>query len=263
MVKFERGDKVVFEKDGKEISGVIHAVGNYLAGVEAGVAYHAVEVEKLSHATPARIAGFKEGDKARVTVDAVGFKAGTIITLFRDDGSSNPLWEGPNEQYRNIYDDVRGRLEGAFLSLYLVDKLTAGPKDGVLWTDAPEGATHYSLSTDHAEKWHKLEDGEWYYHIRYCDKWQHYYDEEYAYVETQVAIPVVAAVEPVVEAPVKWEKGDVIESVTDVTHDISKGHYYILTEDVTSNEQVKFLDDGQYPRHRVARNYKLVLKRNK
>lgn len=59
MSEFKRGDKVVFEKDGKELIGVIHAVGNTLAGVEVGVAYLALAIEKLTIATPARIAGFE------------------------------------------------------------------------------------------------------------------------------------------------------------------------------------------------------------
>lgn len=45
MSEFKRGDKVVFEKDGKELIGVIHAVGNMLAGVEVGIAYHALAIE--------------------------------------------------------------------------------------------------------------------------------------------------------------------------------------------------------------------------
>lgn len=262
MSKFNLDSKVVFVKDGKDVVGVVGIVGHSVVGVYVDGVYEVVETEDLDLATPARLAGFKVGDKGRIIKEDDGFEVGTIVTLFRDDGTVSPLWEGPNDRYHNVYDDVRGRLEGAFTAISFVEKATEGPTKGVLWTDAPEGATHYSLSSDHAEKWHKLEDGDWFFYVSHSCKWHVYFEDEYACVESQVAIPggkVVVAV----EAPVKWEKGDVIESITDVTHDISKGHYYILTEDVTSNEQVKFLDDGQYPRHRAARNYKLVLKRNK
>lgn len=269
MSEFKRGDKVAFNKDGKELIGVIHAVGNYLAGVEVGIAYHAVSIDDLTRVTPAQAAGFKVGDKARVTVESAGFEVGTIVTLYRDDGSHNPLWEGPNDRYRNVYDDVRGRLEGAFISLHFVEKLN-GPKKGVLWTDAPEGATHYSLSSDHGSKWHKLEDGEWFYHVNGYrhNTWQRYIDEDFAYVATQVAIPVEPAVE-VVAAPAvpaldfsKWEKGDVVRATSDDSLDISVGHFYILTED-ESRGWLKFRDDDNYPRTRHIENYELVLKRSK
>lgn len=269
MSKFQRGDKVAFNKDGKQHIGVIHAVGNYLAGVEVGVAYHAVSIDDLTRVTPAQAAGFKVGDKARVTVESAGFEVGAIVTLYRDDGSHNPLWEGPNDRYRNVYDDVRGRLEGAFISLHFVEKLN-GPKKGVLWADAPEGATHYSLSDDHGSKWHKLEDGEWFYYVNgYRHTWHRYFDEDYAYVETQVAIPVepvVAVVKaPAVPAPVsfKWEKGDVVRATSDDSVDITVGHFYILTEDASRGGWLKFRDDADYPRTRHIENYELVLKRNK
>lgn len=266
MSEFKRGDKVVFEKDGKELIGVIHAVGNTLAGVEVGDAYLALEIAKLTIATPARIAGFKVDDKARVLEDAVGFTAGTIVTLYLDDNTSRPLWEGPNHRYRNVYDRVRGRQQGAYLSLEGVEKLPEGPKKGVLWTDAPEGATHYSLSSDHAEKWHKLEDGDWFFYVSHSCKWQNYFDVDYAYVESQVAIPGVKVVVAPTPAPAldfsKWEKGDVVRATSDDSYDISVGHFYILTED-ESRGWLKFRDDDNYPRTRHIENYELVLKRNK
>lgn len=269
MSEFKRGDKVVFKKDGKELIGVIHAVGNSLAGVEVGAAYLALAIEKLTIATPARIAGFKVGDKARVLEDAVGFTAGTIVTLYLDDNTSRPLWEGPNHRYRNVYDRVRGRQQGAYLSLEGVEKLPEGPKKGVLWTDAPEGATHYSLFELHGEKWHKLEGTTWSYNRG--GRWHTYTNASYAYVESQVAIPgVKVVVAPVVVAPTpapaldfsKWEKGDVVRATSDDSYDISVGHFYILTED-ESRGWLKFRDDDNYPRTRHIENYELVLKRSK
>lgn len=270
MSEFKRGDKVVFEKDGKELIGVIHAVGNSLAGVEVGVAYLALAIEKLTIATPARIAGFKVGDKARVLEDAVGFTAGTIVTLYLDDNTSRPLWEGPNHCYRNVYDRVRGRQQGAYLSLEGVEKLPEGPKEGVLWADAPEGATHYSLFELHGEKWHKLEGTTWSYNRG--GRWHTYTNASYAYVESQVAIPGVKVVSaPVVVAPApapaldfsKWEKGDVVRSTSDDGLDITVGHFYILTEDASRSGWLKFRDDDNYPRTRHIENYELVLKRSK
>ena len=267
MSKFERGDKVAFNKEGKQHIGVIHAVGNYLAGVEVGVAYHAVSIDDLTRVTPAQAAGFKVGDKARVTVESAGFEVGAIVTLYRDDGSHNPLWEGPNDRYRNIYDDIRGRLEGAYLSLEGVEKLPEGPKKGVLWTDAPEGATHYSLFELHGEKWHKLEGTTWSYNRG--GRWHTYTNASYAYVDSQVAIPGVKVVSaPVVSAPApaldfsKWEKGDVVRATSDDSLDISVGHFYILTEDA-SRGWLKFRDDAAIPRTRHIENYELVLKRSK
>lgn len=265
MSKFERGDKVAFNKEGKQHIGVIHAVGNYLAGVEVGIAYHAVSIDDLTRVTPAQAAGFKVGDKARVTVESAGFEVGAIVTLYRDDGSHNPLWEGPNDRYRNVYDDVRGRLEGAFISLHFVEKLN-GPKKGVLWADAPVGATHYSLFELHGEKWHKLEGTTWSYSRG--GNWYAYSAASYAYVETQVAIPVEPVVEVVV-APAatpdfsKWEKGDVVRATSDDSLDITVGHFYILTEDVSRGGWLKFRDDDNYPRTRHIENYELVLKRSK
>lgn len=152
MSEFKRGDKVVFEKDGKELIGVIHAVGNTLAGVEVGDAYLALEIAKLTIATPAR------------------------------------------------------------------------------------------------------------------DTWQNYFDVDYAYVESQVAIPGVKVVVAPTPAPAldfsKWEKGDVVRATSDDSYDISVGHFYILTED-ESRGWLKFRDDDNYPRTRHIENYELVLKRNK
>lgn len=272
MSKFNLDSKVVFVKDGKDVVGVVGIVGHSVVGVYVDGVYEVVATEDLVLATPARLAGFKVGDKGRITEAGDGFKVGTIVTLFRDDGTVSPLWEGPNDRYLNVYDDVRGRLEGAFTAISFVEKVVEeGPTKGVLWTDAPEGATHYSLSSDHAEKWHKREDGDWFFYVSHSCKWHVYFEDEYAYVESQVAIPgVKVVVAPVVVAPTpapaldfsKWEKGDVVRATSDDSYDISVGHFYILTED-ESRGWLKFRDDDNYPRTRHIENYELVLKRNK
>lgn len=48
-----------------------------------------------------------------------------------------------------------------------------------LFDAAPEGTTHYSLCRFHTFKWHKLENGMWYYHAD-CDGWCRYGDQDKA-----------------------------------------------------------------------------------
>lgn len=264
MSTFKLNSKVVFVKDGKDLVGLIGIVGHSVMGVYVDNACHVVKTKDLEHVTPARIAGFKVGDKARVVCDSVGFTKGQIVTLHTDDGTDRPLWEGENTHYQNVHDPIRGRQPGAFLSLALAEKVPTGPKKGVLWTDAPNGATHYSLADDHAEKWHKLEGGEWFFYVDYASTWQWYFDEDFACVTTQVEIPIskpVAAL-PVVKAPEKWEKGDVIEALNDESFDITEGSFYILTSD-RSGDTIQFRDDSGHPRHRTTENFRLIVKRNK
>lgn len=58
----------------------------------------------------------------------------------------------------------------------------------------PEGATHYSTKEDHFSKFHKLEDGDWYYYIKEIG-WEPYDRAEFASVEYQLKINYDYAVE--------------------------------------------------------------------
>lgn len=65
--------------------------------------------------TPCQKLGYKVGDKFQVLRDLItGFKEGATVTLFKDDGSDNPLFSG--ECYCNCADGA----PGAYIDLHFV-----------------------------------------------------------------------------------------------------------------------------------------------
>ena len=171
-----------------------------------------------------------------------------------------------------------------------------GPKDGVFWADAPEGATHYSLFKDHGEKWHKLECGQWSYY-RGNGHWTAYSSSSQAYTASQVAIPEKSSQELANEAfeaytaaqanvrvslttaeealqtmkdlgfvirdgelfelPKPWKKGDVVRSLLGVSG-IRRGGLYVLIAD-PDGDTIEFRDDNGEHRFRHEANYELAL----
>lgn len=105
--------------------------------------------------TPAQEAGVV-GKECVITGEASHrFKIGEVVTLKSDDNSHMPLFENAEGKCWYVHlDQVKL-------------KETAGPKDGVLWADAPEGATHYCMNDDYGYKWHKVdEQNVFFYHER-------------------------------------------------------------------------------------------------
>lgn len=104
--------------------------------------------------SPAQKAGVVVGQEYVVTGKATHrFNIGEVVTLKRDDNSRMPLFE--NAEGKSWYVSLD----------QIVPKAEAGPKAGVLWSDAPEGATHYCMNDDYYYKWHKVDgDTVAYYH---------------------------------------------------------------------------------------------------
>lgn len=95
--------------------------------------------------TPAQKAGVVVGQEYVVTAGGTHrFTVGETVTLKRDDTSSMPLFE--NADGTSWYVPLHA----------IAPRPETGPKAGVLWGDAPEGATHYAMNTDYGYKWHKV-----------------------------------------------------------------------------------------------------------
>lgn len=74
--------------------------------------------------------GYKVGDKFRVTslAEVEGFTPGQTVTLYKDDGTYMPLFEGVNTRFSNceVWDESTHLIiekEGAYLSLDYVELL--------------------------------------------------------------------------------------------------------------------------------------------
>lgn len=83
------------------------------------------------------------------------FNIGQIVSLERDDGSFSPLFTDGKDSWYVRLDCVE-----------LVKPQSKGPKSNpnIKWSDAPEGATHYSGYEGHTNRWHKLDEkGNWYF----------------------------------------------------------------------------------------------------
>lgn len=133
--------------------------------------------------TPSEAIGLKEGEEVVVKdqfKSSYGFRG--RVFLLTDDGTRIP-------RFRDQYGFEH------YVSLENITKAPTGPAPGVLWSQAPVGATHYSTYQDHGSKWHKLdENGNWHYANNDRDStttFHPYTDAEYAKVPTQVAIPGV------------------------------------------------------------------------
>lgn len=191
MAQFKVGDKVNYTlRSGacSPMSGTVTIVGQTLLGVtrDGNGQYDAVLQILAQHQvkakTPAEEMGLKVGDEVEVTEfkEMRGLRG--RVFLKRDDRSRSPL-----------FVDEHGYTH--YVTLSDIRKLPDGPKAGVKWTDAPVGATHYSLNTTHSSKWHKLdEEGKWSYanndHVRTTSFFK-YADQQYARPESLVAIPGV------------------------------------------------------------------------
>lgn len=131
--------------------------------------------------TPSQAMDLKVGDEVVVKAEAkssYGFRGRVFLHI--DDATRIP-------RFRDQYGYEH------YVSLENITKAPAGPAPGVLWSQAPVGATHYSTHRDHGSKWHKLdENGNWHYANNDRDStttFHPYSDAEYAKVPTQVAIP--------------------------------------------------------------------------
>lgn len=73
--------------------------------------------------TPCEEMDYKVGDEFIIQKDACGFVKGQAVKLYMDDGSSVPLFQGPN----NLYNLCDGQ-EGAYLDLDSVTKVVKEEK---------------------------------------------------------------------------------------------------------------------------------------
>lgn len=195
MTQYEIGDKVQYTLNGSSLrhTGTVKAVVDRLLGVERDAPtyiYDAVEKVKASPLnrlnTHAQRAGLKVGDTVEVLdQEYVAYFGTSHVTLLKDDGSEMPKF-GIRSRHGIITKSLWIRLQD-------VRKVEEGPKAGVKWSDAPVGATHYSLRSEHGSKWHKLdENGDWHFAISDYDKstrYIKYMDHKVVYPETMVAIP--------------------------------------------------------------------------
>lgn len=101
----------------------------------------------LETRTPSQIAGLKVGDEVTITHASVRGLRGRVF-LHQDDGTRIPRFrdEFGNTHYVFLLDVTKA------------PAVPAGPRAGVAWTDAPRGATHYSLDSSYIEAWHKQND---------------------------------------------------------------------------------------------------------
>lgn len=104
--------------------------------------------------SPAQKAGVVVGQEYVVTAGGTHrFSIGEVVTLKRDDRSTMPLFE--NAEGKSWYVSLHS----------IAPRPETGPKAGVLWGDAPEGATHYAMNTDYGYKWHKVSGNDvFFYH---------------------------------------------------------------------------------------------------
>lgn len=164
--------------------------------------------------TPAQKMDLTVGDEVTVA-NALARNLRGRIFFHYDDRTSIPRFrdEFGNQHYVHLED---------------VTKVPKGPKAGVLWSEAPHGATHYSMHENHSMKWHKLDIyGNWHYLNEY-GRAIAYTTQDYAFPATQVAIPgVVVDVDPLMvvlyevkslEARIKPK----VESVETLTRDIER-----------------------------------------
>jgi hypothetical protein len=138
--------------------------------------------------TPAQKLGLKIGDV--VTVNSRDnlrhdFNLGAVAFFDRDDGTRQPRFIQNGETQ---YLDLRDITVGVHVAPRVEVVVEAGPVAGVKWSDAPAGATHYSMYTPHRNKWHRLLDGQWSY---FEDGKFNNYSEYGAKPATQKAIPGV------------------------------------------------------------------------
>lgn len=182
---FQVGTTAVFVFDDKSVSPMFEqgTLTQYLDLSEITTAVKSETVAPRAPVTPSQAMDLKVGDEV-VVKDAFkssyGFRGRVFLHI--DDATRIP-------RFRDQYGFEH------YVSLENITKAPAGPAPGVLWSQAPVGATHYSTNSDHGSKWHKLdENGNWHYASNDRDSTTNfltYADVEYAKVPTQVAIPGV------------------------------------------------------------------------
>lgn len=219
MTEFKSGDKVTYKLHRDSfgtLSGTVEQVGYSLLGVrrDGNGQYEAVEKSNArlqgKSQTPAEAMGLKVGDEVEVIESkAVRGLRGRVF-LFQDDRTNAPR-----------FIDEHGHKH--FVTLCDVRAMPQGPKEGVLWKDAPIGATHYSMSENHSNKWHKLDKaGKWSYassDLNRSTRFVEYIVQQYARPERMVAIPgVVVEVNPynVTLQEVKELEAQVREKLTQI-----------------------------------------------
>lgn len=181
---FNVGEEATFERDDHSDSPLFKQDGQtqYLDLSEITIGR-----KPQDNRTPAEKMGLAVGDEVTIKNASSRNLRGRIFFHY-DDSTRIPRFrdEFGNQHYVHLED---------------VTKAPQGPKVGVLWSQAPLGATHYSLSEEHSMKWHKLDTaGNWHY-INEYGRAIAYSEEGYARVATQVAIPgIVVAVNPMAAA---------------------------------------------------------------
>jgi len=176
---FRVGEEAVFKRDDRSSSPLFEQYGEtqYLDLTEITIG------RKPDTRTPAEKAGLKVGDTVKLLdQEFITYFGSEYIKFKLDDGSTTPRFgEGAKSLWLKLSD---------------VQKVPEGPKAGVKWTDAPVGATHYSMNEQHASNWHKQDEaGNWFYFNG--GRFTPYREQRYATAETQVAIPgVVVDVNP-------------------------------------------------------------------
>lgn len=74
--------------------------------------------------TPCEELGYKVGDEFIIQEDSCGFVKGQTVKLYKDDGTTCPLFEGSNSKY-----ELCGDHEGAYFDLDCVVKLVKEEKE--------------------------------------------------------------------------------------------------------------------------------------
>jgi hypothetical protein len=118
-----------------------------------------VGVKKL---TPCQQLGYKVGDKFEILKTGWGFTKGQIVTLYEDNESICPLFEGENSEYSFHFNKVL--VHGAYLSLSSVKPITPPKKMLTIVRGIPGSgkSTLASLITPHhfeADQFFVGEDG--------------------------------------------------------------------------------------------------------
>lgn len=192
MSKFTKGQRILFiTKDGHRRFATIDAVGATMLGVFVDIMgtrdYTAISMSQVIK-SPAQTMGIEVGDEVEILRSKAlrGLSGRTF--LHEDDLSTSPRFrdEHGNKHYVTLTD---------------VKALPQGPTRHTKWSDAPVGATHYSLTSHHGSKWHKLDEtGQWHFAISDSNKTTSYIkygNQRDAEASNQVAIPgVVVAVNP-------------------------------------------------------------------
>lgn len=188
MTQYTKGQRIEFTNFGEIRQGTIEDVGEDLLGVQQDSIFRFaadyVVINKnqvIVRQTPAQRRGLEVGDEVTVNRAAIRGLRGRIF-LHYDDKTATP-------QFRDEFGNRH------FVTLSDVTKVvvSAGPKAGVLWTDAPQGSTHYSATSHHGSKWHKLDSsGNWHFAITDSNKrsgFIKYASQRDAHAEFQVAMP--------------------------------------------------------------------------